>query len=233
MNIKNYLSANKSTLFIFFGIFLIFGLYNTISYCMPGILLPAITYFSGLSPEFYVGKIIDKVFEYSPLIMGKAIEYTPNIAYGVGYISLGGISLLGGIKLVEYGYNWRYFTNQYVQNTPVVGSLLKGANTTYKWWTNKDLTNVEYTYFYPKIASALGYPDLFNKKLEIDLTTFNSNLTSRESHIEYRDRTVFVDSPISVTEFKDKPVYVPVVEYRDRENLVEINNNIQIGRAHV
>lgn len=198
-------------------------------YCHPLLLTlitPAIGYFSSLSPEFYAGKIIDKVFEYSPWIISKSFEYSPYIVYGTGILGITAIGLPVGVKLSEFVYNWRYFANQYAHNTPVVGSLLKGANTTYKWFTKKDLTNIEYNYFYPKIAKALGYPDLFNKKLEIDLSTFNSNLTSREPHVENRVHTVFVDTPINVTEFKEKSVYVPNTVYKDRENLVNLEAKV-------
>lgn len=227
--IKQYINNNKQILIIFIGALSFLFIHNEV-YCHPMVFMvlgPAVNYFSTISPEFYVGKIIDKLFEYSPWIISKTFEYTPYTIYGTGGIVLGTIGLAGGIKVAEYGYNWRYFANQYAHNTPVVGSLLKGANTTYKWFTKKDLTNIEYNYFYPKIASALGYPDLFNKKLEVDLSTFNSNLTSREPNIEYRDRTIFADTPISVYEFKDKPVYVPVVEYKDRENLQTLDNSVQ------
>lgn len=223
--IKQYINNNKQIIIILLGAFTFLFLHNY-AYCHPLVLTlitPAISYFSSISPEFYAGKIIDKVFEYSPWIMSKSFEYSPYVVYGTGILGITVIGLPVGVKVGEFVYNWRYFANQYAHNTPVIGSLLKGANTTYKWFTKKDLTNIEYTYFYPKIAKALGYPDLFNKKLEIDLSTFNSNLTSREPHVENGVHTVFVDTPINVVEFKDKAVYIPNTVYKDRENLLIIN----------
>lgn len=224
--IKQYIKNHKQLIIIYLGAITFLFVHNY-AYCHPIILTlitPAISYFSSLSPEFYAGKIIDKVFEMSPFVINKAIEFAPYAVTGTGKLVLGTLATAGGIKIAELGYNWRFFANQYAQSTPIIGSLLKGANITYKWFTNKELTNIEYTPFYPKIASAFGYPHLFDSKLELNLSNFEIRITPNTSNqfIAEQPEPLIVQVPIETVYTRTEQVIVD----RHNEDVLRLSESV-------
>lgn len=225
--IQQYIKNNKQLVAIF-AIAIVFLFTHNYAYCHPMLLMivgPAWNYFSGISPEFYANKMIDKIFEFSPYIINKTVEYSPYIVYGAGGLVLGSFGLVGSVKVAEFGYNWRYFANQYAQNTPVVGSILKGTNTAYKWCTKKELTNIEYYYFYPKIAAALGYPEIFTSKMEFDFNTCSLNITKRDQQNEFiasQPEPLIAHVPIETT----KVITERVVVEKHNEDVLQLTSNI-------
>lgn len=157
LSTKNTFFFNQNLLLIF-GIFLSYLFLTQIASCHPLFLIlnPALNYFSGISPEFYVGKAIDKLFEYSPLVFSTTIQLIPYAVWGTGSIVVGTVGLTLGIKAAEFGYNWRYFANSYALNTPFIGSVLKTYNSTYRWWYKHEVPQIAYIDFFNEIARKTG-----------------------------------------------------------------------------
>ena len=80
---------------------------------MPGMLIPVITYFSGISPEFYADKAIDTFIYCTAWLFNKIVEYAPSITFYTGVFTLGSIGGVGLLYLGELVYNRNYIINKY------------------------------------------------------------------------------------------------------------------------
>lgn len=183
LKLKQYLNHNKSILLIYFGIFLSFSLYTTISYCLPGFFLPAITYFSAIRPEFWAGKAIDSFIYYSPWVLNKTIEYAPAITFYTGVFTLGSIGGIGLLYTGEFIYNRNYIINKYLESTPIVGHALKG----YKYLFTKPQDNPEYVHVVKNIIDYVGL--LPKSKVEIREVEKLVTQTVEKPVVSFRDRS--------------------------------------------
>lgn len=181
IKIKQYIKNNKQLLLIY-AIMALFLIIQNKVYCMPGFFLPAITYFSGISPEFWANKAIDSLIFYSPLIYNKTIEYAPIITFYTGAFTLCSFGGVGLLYTGEFIYNRNYIINKYLESTPIVGHALKG----YKYLFVKEQTNPQYVHVVKDLVNYIGL--LPKPKIEIREVEKLVVQTIEKPVVSYRDR---------------------------------------------
>lgn len=126
LNLKNYIQCNKHFFFPLVGILLIFGVYNSISYCIPGLAFVLNT-LTGLSTEFWTGKAIDGLYRFGPAILSATITHFPTINFLTGvavWTSIGGVSALYTLEIFSNRY---YILNKYAESITLVRWTLNGV----------------------------------------------------------------------------------------------------------